>query len=232
MLFILPRLVAGGSAGDHLGATARYFGNWPHCSREVFDLRIIGGTCKGFPLITAKGLNTRPTTDRIREAIFNVLQGQLSGAKVLDLFAGSGALALEALSRGAQSALLIEKGSAAQRAILTNIEKCALPHCQLLKGNALSLATQLSALALAPIYTPPYDIIFLDPPYNQGLVIAALERIAQAALLAPRGIIVCEMSSRAIEPTPDLLSDIGLCLNQEKVYGDTAIHYLSHQDHF
>ena len=158
-------------------------------------MRIISGRARGKKLVEFASARVRPTADRVREAIFSILisrLGSLHGYKVLDLFAGTGALALEALSRGAQSALLVEAHPESLKIIETNIEGCRMRDCaQVLRGElpaALSLITK----------NAPFDLIFLDPPYAQGLAQATLTRIAALELLSDHGIIVVETEKREV----------------------------------
>jgi len=160
-------------------------------------LRIISGRARGKKLVEFSGARVRPTADRVREALFSILisrLGSLHGYKVLDLFAGTGALALEALSRGAQSALLVEAHPESMKIIETNIEGCRMRDCaQVLRGElpaALSLTTK----------SAPFDLIFLDPPYAQGLAQATLTRIAALELLSDEGIIVVETEKGEVLP--------------------------------
>jgi len=176
-------------------------------------LRIIAGEVKGRRLVAPPGLHTRPTADRVREAMFSVLAGYMAGARVLDAFAGSGALGLEALSRGAASALFIERDTAAQKALRRNIENCRLPGAEILCGDAARLMRAL----------PPrqFDMVFLDPPYNQGLMNTALSIIISADLLACDGLVVAESAAKNSEfVLPPQLESF-----KYSVYGDTALYY-------
>jgi len=160
-------------------------------------LRIISGRARGKKLVEFAGAQVRPTADRVREALFSILTsrlGTLHGCKVLDLFAGTGALALEALSRGAQSALLVEAHPESIKIIQSNIDSCRMQDCtQILRGElpaALTLTTK----------SAPFDLIFLDPPYAQGLAQATLLQIETLELLSARGIIVVETEKGEVFP--------------------------------
>lgn len=160
-------------------------------------MRIISGRARGKKLVEFTGARVRPTADRVREALFSILTsrlGTLNGCKVLDLFAGTGALALEALSRGAQSAILVEAHRESIKIIQTNIDGCRMSNCtQILQGElpaALTLAANCA----------PFDLIFLDPPYAQGLAQATLTRIAALDLLSARGIIFVETEKGEVLP--------------------------------
>lgn len=181
-------------------------------------MRIIGGSKKGHPLQAPAGMTTRPTTDRVREAVFNTLQGQVADAVVLDVFAGSGGMALEALSRGARWADLYERDRKAIAAIERNLSFLGFGEkAKLWKGDALYFLSQ---------NTKQYDIIFLDPPYHLGLYNKVVSLILQQHLLATDGILVVETDGKNGEPIHALLAE-GLKLVKTATYGDTKIDYYS-----
>ena len=181
-------------------------------------MRIISGRARGKKLVEFAGARVRPTADRVREALFSILisrMGSMHECKVLDLFAGTGALALEALSRGAQSALLVDAHPESIKIIQTNIEGCRLnDHAQVLRGE-LPAALALTAKSA------PFDLIFLDPPYAQGLTLATLTRIAALELLSARGIVVVETEKNEVLP-----AQIGsLSQTDQRHYGVSAITF-------
>lgn len=178
-------------------------------------MRIIAGQARGRRLFAPPGLHTRPTADRVREAMFSVLLPRLAGARVLDVFAGSGALGLEALSRGAATALFGECNAAALKALRRNVEACGLPGATVQSGDSLRLLRGLSQ---------EFELIFLDPPYNQGLLTKALTLILAEGLLAADGLIVAESSAKNSE----FMLPPGLALTKHSVYGDTAVYYCCH----
>ena len=148
-------------------------------------MRIIAGTARGRQLKAPPGLHTRPTTDRVKEAVFSIIQFQVPGARVLDLFAGSGQLGLECLSRGAESCLFCDNDRAALRAVGQNITACGVQdRCTVFAGDFRS--------AVAGHSPGSFDIILLDPPYGGKILEDALRAIEQFDILAARGIIVCE----------------------------------------
>ncbi|MDD4796275.1 MAG: 16S rRNA (guanine(966)-N(2))-methyltransferase RsmD [Eubacteriales bacterium] len=156
-------------------------------------MRIIAGLLGGRRFDSLPGLSTRPTSDKMRQALFNILYGRLEGARVLDGFAGSGGLSFEALSRGAQHATMVELERAAFSQLLKNAQYLGVQDSvQLLQGNFFTLAPRLGPT--------PYDLIFFDPPYQQGLLEAALLAVQQHKLLADGGIVVCEHSARPGAP--------------------------------
>jgi 16S rRNA (guanine966-N2)-methyltransferase len=155
-------------------------------------MRIVAGTFRGRPLVAPKGQSTRPTADRARQAIFNVLEHAawspgLDGLRALDLFAGSGALGIEAISRGADFCLFVDRAEDARAAIRANI--------QTLKLDAQTRVDRRDAAALgrmAPGDGPPFDIAFLDPPYGSGLGEKALAALAAGGWLAADALVVLE----------------------------------------
>jgi 16S rRNA (guanine966-N2)-methyltransferase len=172
-------------------------------------MRVIAGTRKGHTLIAPRGIDTRPTSDRVRENIFNLV-GPLDGAKVLDLFAGSGALGIEALSRGAASAVFVEHDREAQRTIERNLEKLRLTGARVVRGDALfTLAQETMAGA-------KYDLVLLDPPYDMLNDIQPRLALHLPALLAPDGLIVFESDVKS-EP------DLPLPVRTSRNYGNTRV---------
>ncbi len=183
-------------------------------------MRIIGGDFRGRALASVgkgdSGAHLRPTTDRVRESLFNVLMGgrfgdPITDARVLDLFAGTGALGLEALSRGASHVTFVDDGRKATTLIRQNIEIC--------RAGAQTALIKRDARKLAPCPSAPYDLIFLDPPYAKGLGESALSAALAGDWIAPGALIVWEESA-AIAP-PD-----GITPLDTRRYGDTSISLL------
>ena len=150
-------------------------------------MRVISGTARGKKLISLEGLDTRPTLDRVKEAVFNILQFNLKNAKILDLFSGSGALAIEALSRGANKAVLCDYSKNAVKIINKNLEDTRLKE----KAEVLN-KDYLETLKILKKQTEKFDIIFLDPPYKTDYIYMAIDKILEYNLLAEDGIIVAE----------------------------------------
>jgi 16S rRNA (guanine966-N2)-methyltransferase len=171
-------------------------------------MRVIAGTHRGRRLAAPKGLDTRPTADRVREALFSIL-GPLDGERVLDLFAGSGALGIEALSRGAGSALFCDVSSSAARTIRSNLEALGV-HAEVVCDDARRVLRNAHARGAA------YDLIFLDPPYRQAEQWAADLSVLVPAVLASGGRVVSESDRRAA-------LQLDLPLVDERRYGDTLI---------
>ncbi len=177
-------------------------------------MRIIAGEMRSRRLKAPEGMDTRPTADRVKEALFSILAGRVYGARVLDLYAGSGALALEALSRGAKSAVLADCGRDACRVIQENIDALGC-------GDRAALLRMKDAAALSALQkqNARFDLIFLDPPYRMDTApVCAL--ILEAGLLAPDGVIVIE-HSRDTQPgiAPPLL------LRDRREYGAAGLSF-------
>ena len=152
-------------------------------------LRIIGGEWRSrqLPFVEVPGL--RPTPDRVRETLFNWLQGDIVGARCLDLFAGSGAIAFEALSRRAAEVVMVEKHAKAAQQLRDNL--------QILEGQSESRAKIINTDAVKFLgqFPAPFDLIFLDPPYRKGFLPLVLDQIVEQGLLTERGLIYLEHES-------------------------------------
>jgi 16S rRNA (guanine966-N2)-methyltransferase len=181
--------------------------------------RVIAGTAGGRTLRTPPGSGTRPTSDRVREAVFSALDARdaVRGARVLDLYAGSGALGLEAASRGAARVVLVESDRRAADVIAGNARELKLPGIRVVRG------TVAAHLFPDPAPDEPSDLVFVDPPYDldEAALAHVLDRL-RAGWLAPRGLLVVERSTRSPEPAwPD-----GIALaTKPKKYGETTIWY-------
>jgi len=177
-------------------------------------LRIIAGSRKGHRIDAPRGLDTRPTGDRVREAAFNLL-GPVDGTTVLDLFAGSGAMGLEALSRGAERAVFAESDRAACRAIERNVEKLRLTGATVLCTDALRALTAEAAARRT------YDVILVDPPYESWQALEPRLALYLPALLAPGGIVLVETAAR-VEPR------LPLALRTTRRYGAARLTLFEH----
>ena len=177
-------------------------------------MRIIAGTARSLPLKTIPGMETRPTTDRIKETLFNMLQADVPGSYFLDLFAGSGQIGLEALSRGAQYAVFVENGKSAAACIEDNIHFTKFD-----RQTKLYTADVMSALrAMEGKYQ--FDIIFMDPPYNQLLEREVLAYLADSSLLKEDAQIIVEAS---LSTDFGYLDEMGFVLAKLKTY-KTNVH--------
>src|SRR5687768_1345109 len=177
-------------------------------------MRIIAGTNKGRTLKVPQWHGLRPTSDKLRETLFNILAPRIDGARVLDVFAGTGAIGLEALSRGAAAAICIEHDRRATLLIEENRERCGeAERCVIIRDTA--------ERALAkPVIGGPFDIVVLDPPYEY----AALERAVRdaAGQRAPGGLLVLEHAARVAPPAP-----AGLAVTRTVKSGDSALTFYS-----
>lgn len=154
-------------------------------------MRVISGTAGGRRLKELQGMDTRPTTDKVKESLFNIIQFEIEGRKVLDLFGGTGQLGIEALSRGAEHCTFVEQRRDAVALIRENVKYCDLQdHARIVQGESLSFLTTCRE---------KFDLIFLDPPYQTDLLDRSLELITKFDILNEHGIIICESASdRAI----------------------------------
>ena len=182
----------------------------------VKNVRVISGKAGGLRLKTLEGLKTRPTADRIKESLFNIINLCVNGAEVLDLFAGSGALGIEALSRGAKFAIFIDNNKESIAVIKSNLLHTALE--QLSEVYQTDFETGLKKLKEA---NRKYDIIFLDPPYGKGLEFKAIEEIAKHQLLKADGLIILENEQKY-----DLPQEIAAMVKTDtRNYGRTSISF-------
>ncbi len=145
-------------------------------------MRVVTGTARGRSLLTLPGEDVRPTTDRVKEAMFSIIQFELEGRQVLDLFAGSGQLGIEALSRGAGYATFVDSSKEAIDCVKTNLQKTGL------KTN--SCVVQTDAFSFLRTSAGKFDIAFLDPPYSKGFLQKALPLLAER--MNDGGVIICE----------------------------------------
>lgn len=174
-------------------------------------MRVITGTARGTKLMTPEGLHTRPTTDRVKEAIFSAIQFEIAGARILDLFAGTGQLGIEALSRGASYAVFTDNDEKAVRLIKENLKRTKLA------DNATVVRTDYLSYLGSTHET--FDLIFLDPPYQENFLEIAIRRISEIDILRNRGIIICEKTAE--RPLDD--DFVGLVRMKEYRYGSTSV---------
>lgn len=174
-------------------------------------MRVVAGNYGGRPLKTLAGKTTRPTTDKVKGAIFNMIGPYFEGGRVLDLFSGSGSLAIEAVSRGMDNAVMVEKDRSAQLVIAENIKMTKEEKkFQLLKMPAERALANLSG---------QFNLVLLDPPYAKESIVANLEEMQEKDLLADDVIVVCETDKDV-----DLPEHIGqLSMSKEKVYGISKV---------
>jgi 16S rRNA (guanine966-N2)-methyltransferase len=188
--------------------------------RNADHLRVISGRLKGKKLFALKGLSLRPTSDRVKEAIFDLLQKFPPGERVLDLFAGTGALGIEALSRGAKRAVFVEESSRSGDILRRNIEACHLD------DQAEVLIREVAAgLKVLEERQGVFDLIFLDPPYGKGLADRTLRALGSSLLMSPAALIVAEHS-----PHEDLASISSLERIDWRKYGGTEVSFFRRKE--
>jgi 16S rRNA (guanine(966)-N(2))-methyltransferase RsmD len=156
-------------------------------------MRVISGSARGRKLREPMGQAIRPTTDMVKESVFNIIQFELEGRRVLDLFAGTGQLGIEALSRGASAAVFVDESTDALKLVRDNIKTAGLTDkAEIVRGDALTYLKSCGK----------FDIIFLDPPYETTLLDKALARIFEFDILVENGIIICESKTDKVLPEP------------------------------
>jgi 16S rRNA (guanine966-N2)-methyltransferase len=178
-------------------------------------VRIIAGSRKGHTIHAPKGLDTRPTSDRVRENVFNIVSPWVEGARVLDLYAGSGAMGLEALSRGAQAAVFVESDPEAARAIERNLDKLRLTGATVVRLEASTGLAQEAAAGRK------YDLVLADPPY----AMTDYETLARylPRVLADDGLLVLESAAKTEPELP------GLDVRTSRKYGSTRVTVFEHE---
>ncbi len=172
-------------------------------------MRIISGSRRGMNLETPSGLDTRPTSDRIKETLFNMIAFDVPDCRFLDLFAGSGQMGIEALSRGADISVFVEKDSQAIKCITNNLDKAKFTSsAKLLKEDVFSALNKLSS-------EQPFDIVFMDPPYNHLIEKKVLEFLSHSSIIDKDSLVIVEAS---LETDFDYVADFGYIIEKEKIY--------------
>ncbi len=175
-------------------------------------MRVIAGTARSMPLRTPEGMDTRPTTDRIKETLFNILQFELAGSIFVDLFSGSGGIGIEALSRGARKAYFVENSSKAISCIEQNLTFTKLRE----RGVVLKQEVSSALTGIAERHLEKeIDIIFMDPPYNKGYEKTVLAVLEKMPYVTDRTLVVAETSR---ETDTSWIGEYGFCLTKEKYY--------------
>lgn len=180
-------------------------------------MRIITGRARGLQLTVPKNMDVRPTADRVKESLFNIIGSKIIGAKVLDLFAGTGNLGLESWSRGAEAITFIDESKESLRLVTSNINKCrAQEACRLIKGNAVTVALRLAGAG------ERFDFAFCDPPYNKGWIEEIIALFPDHSFLKEGGYLIVERSAHNVLP------ELPACLEnvREQKYGETFIDFL------
>ena len=180
-------------------------------------IRIIGGELKGRKLVTVPGIKTRPTADRVRESIFNIIGTGVGGALVLDLFAGTGAMGIEALSRGAETVVFADHDTQALAALAKNIKTCSFEsRARIIKCDILK------NLNIIRSFSPAFNLVFIDPPYHQNLLQKTLSNLAECRGLENGARIVIEHSPRE----PISVIDQNFAISDQRSYGKTLVSFL------
>jgi 16S rRNA (guanine966-N2)-methyltransferase len=180
-------------------------------------VRVISGTLRGRRLKAPTGMATRPTADRIRESVFNILAGSIQYRRVLDLFAGTGALGIEAMSRGADSAVFIDQAKSALAVIRQNIRDLGLDdQTRIIHWD---IRKNLNCLSSDPL---SFDLVFMDPPYETNTVSPALTALVSSGALAPGALVVIEHSAR--EPIPHPVGTLALA--DQRRFGKTLVSFM------
>lgn len=182
-------------------------------------MRIISGLARGTKLYTLEGTETRPTLDRVKEPLFSIIQNNIPNANVLDLFAGSGALGLESLSRGAKKAILCDKSYKAIAIIKQNVEKTRLiEKAEVIQGDYKKVLNNLAD------GEQKFDIIFLDPPYKKNIIPEIINKIIELNLLAEDGIVVAETDQ---EQVVEEIKNTNMNINDIRKYGRVILIFLN-----
>jgi len=172
-------------------------------------MRVIAGSARSLKLVTPEGLDTRPTTDRIKETLFNIIQMDVPGARFLDLFAGSGGIGIEALSRGAEWAVFVDNAGEPAACIAQNLAHTRME--ERAKVYRQDVFTVLASLE----YKEQFDVIFMDPPYDQQLEKRVLQYLTMSSILDEETLIIFEAK---IDTDIDYLDQLGYDLVKEKRY--------------
>ncbi len=180
-------------------------------------MRVIAGSARSLPLQTVRGNNTRPTTDRIKETLFNMIAAEIPGCRFLDLFSGSGGIGIEALSRGAGMAVFVEHDRAALKVIRQNLQFTRLSdRARVIGSEAVRAVSSMGA-------EEHFDVIFMDPPYGHDLERRILEVLRQSCIADRNTLIIVEASG---DTDFSYLSDLGYELIKEKRYGSNRHMFL------
>ena len=185
-------------------------------------MKITGGTSRGRQLAAIKGLRIRPTSSKVREAIFNILGRDIYGLRVLDLFAGTGILGIEAISRGALACLFVDNSNLSLKIIKKNLELCGLQE----SGFILKRDILQGFFLEHPLIKAGIDLVFIDPPYGKNLIPPVLKRLTEGNILASSSVVIAE--SLKNDKVPDSTGKLTLC--DSRFYGETKIDIYRGED--
>ena len=184
-------------------------------------MRVIAGTARSLPLKTVRGSGNRPTTDRIKETLFNMISPHIPGCRFLDLFSGSGAIGIEALSRGAACAAFVEQDRNALQVIRQNLNFTHLTqNARVIAGDVVRIVTSMNG-------EKSFGVIFMDPPYDNGLERKVLEALRENSIADRDTLIIIEASA---ETDFSYLDDLGYTLVKEKQYGSNRHMFVKKKD--
>ena len=185
-------------------------------------MKVTGGRLKGRLLAPVKGLNIRPTSSKVRESIFNIIGQDISGLRILDLFAGSGCLGIEALSRGALWALFIDNAYRAIKLIKKNLALCGFENSGFVLKKDLNKGLPLEH----PLFKEGMDLVFIDPPYGKNIIPSILKKISEGIILKSSAIVVTE--SLKDDKLPVRLGKLNLV--DSRIYGETKLEIYQRED--
>jgi len=181
-------------------------------------MRVISGKARGKKLISLEGTNTRPTLDRVKEALFNIIQFDIENKNILDLFAGSGAIGIEAISRGAKSVTFCDNSSEAIKVIKTNVQ-----NTRSIEQSTILQKDYITALKYLAERQAKFDIIYLDPPYKTDFANIAIEQIINLNLLSKDGIIILETDDTKKE---EEIKNEGIEIFGKRKYGRAILIFI------
>lgn len=185
-------------------------------------MRVVAGKARSLQLMTVPGMDVRPTTDRIKETLFNMITNEVPGSRFLDLFAGSGGIGIEALSRGAEHAVFVDKNRAAIQCIRKNLEHVKMSSdADVLQMDAVAAITQLEQKKQV------FDVVFMDPPYDCDLEKAVLQRLSDSPVISPDCLIIVEAS---LETEFDYLDEMGFSVRKDKLYKTNRHIFIEKRD--
>lgn len=187
----------------------------------MLSLRVISGKVRGLKLNTPKNDDVRPTTDRVKESVFNIINGYVMDSNVLDLFAGTGSLGIECLSRGANKCVFVDASKTSIEIVKSNIKKARVE-----ADSEVMNVDCKSAIDKLKTRSESFDLIFMDPPYYENLFVSTLEKISDTKLLNEDGIIVVEHDTT--EKLPDNVGD--LVKQKSRKYGNTTVTFYVVED--
>jgi 16S rRNA (guanine(966)-N(2))-methyltransferase RsmD len=184
-------------------------------------MRIISGTAGGRRILSPEGMGTRPTLDRIKQSIFNIIQNRIEDAVVIDVFAGTGSLGLEAASRGAKECYLVDKGDTTFKYLKQNVENLKFTDiCKCLNQDSYAALKDLGNRGVV------FDLIFLDPPYLKDMIPPAIEIITEKSMLQKDGLIVCKIDTSEVI----FQGNDEIILVDQRKYGNTTVLFYQYKE--